>query len=280
MRARLIEWIEPYVGDWWSSILVLDQPALSTFGGLVAAAVAIRWAKRSGLVWWKAAAAVGGAAVFAVIFARVFWVLTALELVAREPTMIFNPMRGGQVSFGALAGAGVGAALTLYVLKEKIRPYADVLAPPGLFGIAMARVGCLMRCCDYGQVTEWPWAVRYPPGTAAFRRHVRMDWVDSADTLSLAVHPFPLYLGAWAALCGVIALMFPHLYGREPGQRAVGTGLLYLAGRFVLECWREHGNAPQVWGVLNMGHLLAVVMMALLMGLWVWLSRQPSVVGT
>lgn len=276
MRARLLDWVEPYVGEFWAGVLIPDQPVLSGIGGTLAIVVAAWWARRSGLVWWKALVAGGAAALGAVVFARVFWLFTALERVAQEPSLIFNPFRGGQVSFGALAGAGIGAALALWWLKAPIKRYADVLAPPGLFGIAMARVGCLMRGCDYGVPSQLPWALRYPDSSQTFRVHVRLHLAEASDALSAPVHPFPLYLGAWAALVGLLALWKPDLYGSRPGQRAVGTGLLYLLGRFCLEFLRQPGNAPTVFGPFNMGHLFALVCMVGLAGLFAWLSRAQG----
>lgn len=276
VRDRLLDWAEPCVGELGSQILIPDQPVLSTLGGVLAVLIACRWSKLEGLVWWKTLVAGGAAALVGVGFARVFWAISVWEVVWNDPLIVFNPYKGGQVSFGALTGAGIGSALALWKLKAPILRHADVLAPPGLFGIAFSRVGCLMRCCDYGIPSALPWAVRYPERTNAYRRHLHLDWVDPSELLSVPVHPFPLYLGASAALCGAVALLFPTLFGTKPGQRAVGTGLMYLVGRFSLEFLRQPGNAPEVYGPFQMGHLFAGCAFVVLLGMYVWLSRRET----
>jgi prolipoprotein diacylglyceryltransferase len=279
LRARLIEWLEPSVGEAWAQVLIPDQPALSALGGAVAVAVAALWGRREGLSWWRVALSGGAAALGAVVFSRVLWVVIEWERFVADPVLLVHPFRGGQVSFGALAGAGLGAALALWWLKLPVRRAADVMAPPGLFGIALARVGCLMRGCDFGTPSALPWSVRYPEGSTVYRLHLRHDLIEPGALLSAPVHPFPLYLAAWVVFCGALAMAAPRLFGERPGQRAVGTGLLYLAGRFCLEFFRQPGNAPMVWGALNMGHVMALVWGAVLVVLFAWVSRVKPAAG-
>ncbi len=279
MRPRLMEWVEPWAGQ-WSWLVVPDQPVLSAIGGVVAAVIAAAWGHRSGLVWWKTLVAAAAAAGVGAALARVFWVLTVFDQFLAEPFLLFDPFRGGQTSFGALTGAALGAALALKLLKAPTLRHADVLAPCGLLGIAFARVGCLMRGCDYGIPTDLAWGVRYPVASTVFRKHLNLGLVDPTDTLSHAVHPFPLYLAGWTTLCFLIALIFPHAFGKKPGQRAVGVGILYLVGRFCWEFLRQPGNAPMIVGPFNAGHLFAVLSLAVLAVIYALVSRLEDKEGT
>ncbi len=267
MRGRILEWANAIFGETWAALLFPDQPVLSSLGGLLAVLIAMLWGRREGLSWWRVALAGGAAALVGSGMARVFWAITSYEAVLKEPYLLIDPYRGGATSFGALAGGALGAALAAWLLRLPLWRLADVMLPPGLFGIAFARVGCLMRGCDYGTPSDLPWSVRYPYRSSVWLHHYGEDWIERSDRLSLPVHPFPIYLAVWCVAVFLLAWRRPHLFGDRPGQRALGTGLLWLAGRFLLELLRQPGNAPQVVGPFNMGQalaLLGIVVFALL----------------
>ncbi len=276
MRYRLIDWAEPYIGETAASIIFPIQPVMGAVAGIICTLVAVWWARRIGLVWWKCLLAAGSAALVAQGVARVFWVITVFDKFLENPWILIDPYTGGQTSFGALTGAGIGAALALYAMRAPMLQYADVLAPSGLVGIAIARVGCLLRGCDYGTPSDLPWAVQYPELSSTYRKHLSLHLIDHDATLSAPVHPFPIYLALWCMTCFVLVYLKPNLFGSKPGQRAVGVGLLYLVGRFIWEFWRQPGNAPMVWGPLNAGHAFAGVSFVVLLGLFALVTRYSE----
>ena len=172
MRYRLINWIEPWVGETLAPILIPDQPALSTIGGGLAVLIAMAWSRRDDLIWWKTLLVGGAAALCAPVGGRLLWAAVEWRWVIEHPIALVHPFQGGAASFGALLGAVVGATLALRLLREPMWPYADVLGPPALLGSAFARVGCLMRGCDFGRVTELPWSIRHSVASRIWRIHV------------------------------------------------------------------------------------------------------------
>ena len=66
-----------------------------------------------------------------------------------------------------------------------------------LVAIAFARVGCLMRSCDFGRVSDLPWAVQHPSGSQVWRVHRREGLINALDPLAASIHPFPIYLTLW-----------------------------------------------------------------------------------
>lgn len=280
MRDRLIAWILPYVGETLAPILIPDQPVLSTLGGILGVIIAVLWARREGVLWWKALLVAGGAVLVALGMARVFWAIIHYDYILADPMIFLDPYKGGAVSFGALFGATVGGVLTARILKAPMWRLADTSFPASLVGIAFARVGCLMRACDYGVRSELPWAFRYPPTSSVWRRHLAEGWLGVADPLSDPVHPFPLYLSVWAIAVFLLVWLKPRLFGVHPGQRAMGAGILWLAGRFVIEFLRQAGNAPMVLGPINLGQALAVAGIVVFIGIHVSLGRRPAQEGT
>ncbi|MEL6182813.1 MAG: prolipoprotein diacylglyceryl transferase family protein [Myxococcota bacterium] len=279
MRYRLMQWIEPWVGEPLAAILIPDQPALSTIGGGLAVLIAMAWSRRDGLLWWKALLAGAAGALCGPVGGRLLWALSEWRLILDHPIALIHPFQGGAASFGALFGAVLGASLALKFLREPIWPYADVLGPPALLGIAFARIGCVMRGCDFGRVSQVPWSIRHSSASRIWRIHVKEGLVESTSPLSAPIHPFPLYLAAWGAVCLALVWWSPRVFGAAPGQRATGVGALWCAGRFVIEFVRHPGDAPQLWGPLNLGHGLALVGCIALWSLNRWLGRRDAEPG-
>ena len=278
MRYRILRWVGLDPGDFLGQIVVPDQPVLSTVGGICAVLLATIWAHREGLVWWKALLTGGACALMGALLGRVGWLLVDVEWarIAANPYLIIDPTRGGAISFGALLGAVIGAFGALRLLRADPWRYADVLAPPGLVGIAFARVGCIMRACCYGTPSDLPWSIRYPVESNVWRRHYELGLTQRTDELSLPVHPFALYLAAWGVACFLAVWFSPRLFGSAPGARALGIGIVWLTGRLVFEFLRHPGNAPMVVGPINTAQFFAVIAVVVMSAMLVWRRRVAS----
>lgn len=122
------------------------------------------------------------ALVAGVVGARLFFVIHYWDTrFANRPNPLLAvfDVRGGGLEFwgGPLL---VIPALIVYLLwsKRSIRWYLDITAPSLMFGMAMARIGCLLNGCCWGSVCVnehdparqekgLPWAIRYPYGSPA-----------------------------------------------------------------------------------------------------------------
>ena len=276
MRYRLIQWIEPWVGEALAPVLIPDQPALSTIGGGLAVLIAMAWSRRDGLIWWKALLAGGAGALCGPAGGRLLWALTEWRFVWEHPIALVHPYQGGAVSFGALVGAVFGAMAALALLKAPRWSYADVLGPPALLGIAFARIGCVMRSCDFGSPTSLPWSIRHSSASRIWRIHVQEGLIEPTSGLTAPIHPFPLYLAVWGAACLALVWWRPQVFGGAPGQRATGVGALWCVGRFLIEFTRHPGDAPPLVGPLNYGHGFALASFVVLLLLNRWLGAHPQ----
>src|SRR4030095_791491 len=77
-------------------------------------------------------------------------------------TQVVMVNRGGLVAYGGMIGGFLASWYGCRKRKIPLLQWADVAAPSVVLGTAITRVGCLMFGCDYGKVTDVPWAIRFP----------------------------------------------------------------------------------------------------------------------
>lgn len=112
---------------------------------------------------------------FGLIGARLFYVIHYWQSdFAHAPNKlwaILDVSAGGFEFLGSVLGAVPAVTVYLWLKKESLRVYLDILAPGLMWGLAFGRVGCFLNGCCFGGVCELPWAVRFPYGSPAFVRH-------------------------------------------------------------------------------------------------------------
>ncbi len=152
--------------------------------------------------------------------------------------------QGGQTFFGGLAGGLVGLTVVVYLRRAKWWEIADLMAPVMALGHAIGRIGCFMRGCCYGRVTEMWCGIRFPDhidtdsnlivGSDVYLDHLVSGRIESSAQWSLPVHPTQLY--SIAALL-VISSVLWRLYPRRTfdGMIAVTYLILYGLWRFAIE---------------------------------------------
>lgn len=134
---------------------------------------------------------------------------------------------GGLSSVGGIASGLLGVMLAARLGSLPVAVGLDVLAPAGLLGLGLGRLGCLLAGCCYGQPTDLPWGIVVPEQGAVAR------------------HPLPLY-DAVADL--LLAALLARLPRRPPGRVARLACLGYGCVRAGLEGLRDPAAAELVLG--------------------------------
>lgn len=212
------------------------------FGALMARRQALRRGKYADevydFVFYAFFAAVAGARLWEVVFS---W-----DYFGRNLSEIPAIWHGGLSIQGAVLG-GVLAALW-YARTKRLAAweFLDILTPGLILGQAIGRVGCLLNGDAFGKPTDSFWGVVYQPGTPAYE----------------AFGPQPLwpaetFEGMWdLVVLGILLLLSKR---RLPsGTVALSYGVLYSAGRFMLEFLRADSltlsfgiKAAQLTGVVT-----------------------------
>ncbi len=140
--------------------------------------------------------------IFGMVGSRVFYVIHYWKSVfAGAPNKlvaIFDVSSGGFEFLGAVIGAVPAVGVYLWMKKQSIRLYLDIVAPGLMWGLAFGRVGCFLNGCCFGGPTDASWAVRFPYGSPAFIRQweERQLAVPAEFILTSAETPSPTLLPA------------------------------------------------------------------------------------
>ncbi|HTS16013.1 MAG TPA: prolipoprotein diacylglyceryl transferase [Verrucomicrobiae bacterium] len=166
-------------------------------------------------------------------------------------------LREGFVFYGGFIVASITAVVYTIVKKLPFFRVADVFAPSIALGHAFGRMGCFFNGCCYGKPCSLPWAVRFPPP------HVMAG---------IPVHPTEIYeaLGN-LAIFGGLSLCYRHK--RADGEIWWLYVLSYGVLRFIVEFFRGD-YVTYYFGVLTLGQLVAVVMIAVALVALIYLPRR------
>jgi phosphatidylglycerol:prolipoprotein diacylglycerol transferase len=248
----------------WPTFLVSIDPSLVwTASVLVAVAYAVVHARRSALepraiYWLSVWALLGG-----------MWGARLLNLTVHGsnggslPWLYF--WDGGQSYFGGILGGTLAGTIYLRLRSLPLLRYADAVVPALSLGYGIGRVGCFLNGCDFGTLSNFPWAVRYAPGTEAQASHFADGLITSTSALSLAVHPVQLY-SSMLGFC--LFLTFSRWKFRDVGSRCCMFAVLYGSARFAMEWFR--GDATAAIGPLSLPQVCSLIFA--LSGIGVWLS--------
>lgn len=172
-----------------------------------------------------------------------------------DPLMLFRVGSNGiegMVWYGAFIG-GIGA-FGVYIWKKKLSFWkiADMFSPYLALGYALVRIGCFLRGCCYGNITESPLGVVFP-------------YIDHFSR-----YPTQLYSSALNLLLFALLLW---LYERRSfnGQVFISYLLGYGVYRFIIEFFRF--SVYHV-GPFTLGQIYTLGLLAIGVILYYWRFKQ------
>jgi len=168
--------------------------------------------------------------------ARLLHAATHVSAYRNEPWRLFALDFNGLALFGGFAAAAVvGWAGCRFARLDAWRLADSVAAPLGI-GISIARIGCFLNGCCFGQTTSLPWGMQFPLFSKV---HLyQLSQTNGANLLSVApVHPTQIY-DAVAALSGA-KLAAWCLHRRFPPGVAFASFIgWYALCRLILQLFR------------------------------------------
>ncbi|HEY2902116.1 MAG TPA: prolipoprotein diacylglyceryl transferase [Polyangia bacterium] len=234
--------------------------------------LAMRFAKQDGIRQEDAAAIYMWTAVWAIVGARLLYVLTNLSDF-NNFFEIFMVNRGGLVAYGGMIGGFLASWYGCYKRKIPLLKWADVAAPQVVLGTAITRIGCLLFGCDFGaRSDDLPWAIRFPKDSPAWKHHVQDFGLPHDALWSYPVHPTQIYESlVGLALFGLLMLL--RRYRKFSGQVFLGWVLGYGIMRPLIEIVRDDDQRGNV-GPLSTSQFIGMISVALGLALLVYLVRR------
>ncbi|MDX2024217.1 MAG: prolipoprotein diacylglyceryl transferase [Deltaproteobacteria bacterium] len=268
-------------GSWVPSAAVFKEEWVAlpifSYGVMLGTSLVVGWylvmklAKQDGITADQAGAIYMWTAIWAMVGARILYVLTNLnDFTGLADALSLH--KGGMVAYGGMIG---GFCASWYGCRRRRIPllqWADVSAPAVVLGTGITRLGCLLYGCDFGRPSDVPWALAFPNGSAAWDRHIRLGLITPDAAASLPVHPTQIYESLVGfALFGL--LMWLRKRRTFSGQVFLGWVLGYGTLRPLLELLRDDDQRGNV-GPLSTSQFIGVVSVVLGLGLAVWLYQQ------
>lgn len=169
-----------------------------------------------------------------VIGARLGYVLLHLADFSDDPLSAINPFAGDQFGISGLNLYGgillaVGSAIVYMKLKKlPIAPTFDLFAPTLGLGLGISRIGCFLNGCCFGNPTDLPWGVTFPPESPA-------GYIFG----SVAVHPTQLYTSGYGLIL-FFALNYMLRRKKFDGQILALLFMSEATFRFIIEFVRYY----------------------------------------
>lgn len=167
----------------------------------------------------------------------------------------FNPWaalylwRGGFHVPGGMIGVLLAAPLVARYLRLPLGRLMDGIMPVIGVSLIIARFGCFLQGCCFGDVCHHAGCLSFPPTSGVYIAQDAAGLLPSNAPHSLAVHPLQLYfIGSYALMVAVALWVGRHK--RYDGQVALVGFLVLFASALGLEFLRSNLMFRTFWGPL------------------------------
>ncbi|MBN2489540.1 MAG: prolipoprotein diacylglyceryl transferase [Planctomycetes bacterium] len=268
--TRWVHNLDPYIIR-FSDSFGLRWYGLSYVVGILAAVwILSRWvrARRLPLRAGETADLALYAGLGMVLGGRVYYCLFyAGDIFLRDPLYLVRIWEGGMASHGGILGMAAGTALFAWRRGCNLAVLADAIAAVAPLGVVFGRLANFINGELWGRPSEASWAVIFPEAPKVAGKMV-------------ARHPSQLYAAGLEGLIPFVLLLLIHARHRRPGLTVGACFLLYGAGRFVDEFWREpDAGYALFFGWMSKGQLFTIPLFAigaLLVALTLWRKPRPE----
>ena len=270
-----------YLEDVGKSIMIGDFAiayygiviALGMIGGvLIAAAIAKRSGQNPDDYYDMALYAI----VFAVLGARLYFVIFNWDYYAQDLTRILNIREGGLAIYGGI----IASIITVYILTRRKKMdfglVADTAGPALIFGQCLGRWGNFFNREAFGGYTDGLLAMQLPV-SAVRSNEITAELWEHAEVIDgityIQVHPTFLYESLWNFVL-MISLLIYWKHRKFNGE----VFLLYLVGYGVGRFWIESLRTDQlILPIVGVPvSMVVAVIMAVGATIWIVIGRKKS----
>lgn len=193
---------------------------------------------------------------FAIICARIYYVIFSWSDYVENPISVLYIWEGGLAIYGAVIGAVIGVVVFCRIKKVSLPMLLDMVLLGFLIGQFIGRWGNFFNREAFGAPTD------------AF---TRMGLYNTVTGQWEYYHPTFLYESLWN-LAGLILLHFASKHRKYDGQIALGYAAWYGLGRCIIEGLRMDSL---YWGPIRVSQLLAAISCIAAVGVLIWQRFRP-----
>ena len=216
------------------------------------------------------------AIVFAVLGARMYFVIFNWDYYAQDLTRILNIREGGLGIYGGV----IAAIITVYILTRRKKMdfglVADTAGPALVFGQCLGRWGNFFNREAFGGYTDGLLAMQLPV-SAVRRNEITAELWEHAQVIDgityIQVHPTFLYESLWNFVL-MISLLIYWKHRKFNGE----VFLLYLLGYGVGRFWIESLRTDQlILPIVEVPvSMVVAAIMAVGSAIWIVIGRKKS----
>ena len=210
--------------------------------------------------------------VFALLAARVYYVLFQWNAFAQNPVSIFNFRVGGLAYFGALLGAWITTKVYCRRKEGNFEAVADTLCLGAAAAAPFVWIGCAMVREPVGRFYDGMFSVRIPQSylnmelKSVYLNELAENTRRIGEIWYVSVHPVALY-----GVVGSLVIFFVMMFLKRRSERPGDTFHLYLLLNavlcFVLELFRAERCC--IWGTdIPVNCVVAAVLMVTISAGW------------
>lgn len=193
---------------------------------------------------------------FAIVCARIYYVIFSWRDYAENPISVLYIWEGGLAIYGAVLGAILGVIVFCRIKKVSLPMLLDLVLLGFLIGQFIGRWGNFFNREAFGAPTDG---------------FTRMGLYNTVTGQWEYYHPTFLYESVWN-LVGFIFLHFVSKHRKYDGQIALGYAAWYGLGRCIIEGLRMDSL---YWGSIRVSQLLAAISCIAAVGVLIWQRFRP-----
>lgn len=248
--------VDPGRGFQLGPLTVHYYGAVIALGLVLAVVYALRRSKEFGLKEDDILDGVLWVTPFAIVCARVYYVIFSWADYRENPISVLYIWEGGLAIYGGVIGAVIGVAVLCRIKKIRMSTLLDLVLLGFLIGQSIGRWGNFFNREAFGAATE---------------SFFRMGLYNTVTGAWEYYHPTFLYESVWN-LAGLILLHFCSKRRRYDGQIALGYAAWYGLGRTFIEGLRVDSL---YWGPFRVSQVLSALICVAAVAVLIWQSFRP-----
>jgi phosphatidylglycerol:prolipoprotein diacylglycerol transferase len=186
-------------------------------------------------------------ALAALVGGRLHFLLNHAGAYQNNPWAALYLWRGGFHVPGAVVGLLAAAPVVARRFGLSVGKLMDAIVPAMGGALVIARLGCFLQGCCFGDVCHHAWCLSFPPDSGVYVAQNAAGILPSNAPHSQSVHPLQLYfIGSYLTMIAVA--LWTRTHKRYDGQVALVGFLVLFVSAFGLEFLRSNLMFRTYWG--------------------------------